>query len=212
MNEILTVINERVDDIPLLQAQVQRLGLPSLLDEHFPPHGNWQGLSLGWVAGIWRPHIRSEGDHRLNHVEPGVQQRLWTLRRSPGQPGHALDCTDDRLEVVLLALSDEARWEAGESALHRHVLRVYEVHPERVHVASTSASGYWTVTEDGLCQCGHSKAHRPDLPHVQVMPAVLAPLGMPLATAGVSGECADDPLYLPAMTRGQESLGRRGVL
>jgi len=212
MYEILTVINERVDDIPLLQAQVQRMGLPSLLDEHFPPHGNWQGLSLGWVAGIWLTPILSEGDHRLNHVEPWVQKRLWTLRSSTGQPVQALDFTDDRLEVVLLALSDDARWEAFESALNRYVLRIYEVHPKRVHVDSTSASGYWTVTEEGLFQFGHSKDHRPDLPQVKVMQAVLDPLGMPLATAVVSGECADDPLYIPAMTRVQESLGRCGLL
>jgi transposase len=119
MNEILTVINERVDDIPLLQAQGQRMGRPSLLDEHCPPHGNWQGLSLGWVAGIGLPHLLSAGDHRLHHVEPWVQKRLWTLRSSTAQPVQALDFTDDRLEVVLLALSDDARWEAFESALNR---------------------------------------------------------------------------------------------
>src|SRR4029450_13419678 len=117
MNEILTVINERVDDIPLLQAQGQRMGGPSLLDGHCPPHGNWQGLSLGWVAGIGLPHLLSAGDHRLHHVEPWVQKRLWMLRSSTAQPVQELDFTDDRLEVVLLALSDDARWEAFESAL-----------------------------------------------------------------------------------------------
>lgn len=39
--------NERVDNIPLLLAQMERMGVPSLLDEFFPTHGNWQGLSLG---------------------------------------------------------------------------------------------------------------------------------------------------------------------
>ena len=212
MNEILTVINERVDDIPLLQAQMQRMGLPSLLDEHFPTHGNWQGLSLGWVTVIWLTHILSEGDHRLNHVEPWVEKRLRTLRASTGQPVLAVDVTDDRLEIVLRTLSDEACWEAFEAALNGQVLRVYAVHPERVHVDSTSASGYWPVTEDGLFQFGHSKDHRPDLPQVKVMQAVLDPLGMPLATAVVSGECADDPLYIPTLARVQKSLGRCGVL
>lgn len=211
MNERRTVINERVDDIPVLQAQVQRMGLPSLLDEHFPTHGNWQGLSLGWVTGIWLTHLLSEGDHRLNHVAPWVKKRLWTLRRSPEQPVHTLDVTDDRLELVLLALRDDTRWEAFASALNRHVLRVYALQPERVHGDSTSASGYWTVTADGWFQFGHSKDHRPDLPQVKIMQAVLDPLGMPLATDVVSGERADAPLYLPTITRVQESLGRRGV-
>ena len=71
---------------------------------------------------------------------------------------------------------------AFESGLNQHVVRVYALHPERVHVDSSSASVYATVTEDGLFQFGHSKDHRPDLPQVKVMQAVLDPLGIPLAT------------------------------
>jgi len=44
------------------------------------------------------------------------------------------------------------------------------------------------------------------------MQAVLDPLGMPLATDVVSGERADDPLYLPCIARVQASLGRHGLL
>jgi transposase len=53
---------------------------------------------------------------------------------------------------------------------------------ERVHVDSTSASAYTSVSKEGLFQFGHSKDHRPDLPQVKIMQAVLDPLGMPLAT------------------------------
>jgi hypothetical protein len=41
------------------------------------------------------------------------------------------------------------------------------------------------------------------------MQAVLDPLGMPLATDVVSGERADDPLYVPCIERVQQSVGRR---
>ena len=41
-------------------------------------------------------------------------------------------------------------------------------------------------------QFGHSKDHRPDLPQVKVMQAVLDPLGMPLATDVVAGSRADE--------------------
>ena len=119
-NERLTVSKERVDAMPLVPAQGQRMGLPALWDEHGPPHGHWPGRSLGWVAGSWLPPILSEGDPRRNHVEPWGQPRLWTLRSSPGQPVPALAGTADRREVVLRALRDEARWEAFASALHRH--------------------------------------------------------------------------------------------
>jgi len=212
MNEIPHIITERVDDIPLLLEQMQRMGLPTLLDDHFPIHGNWQGLSLGWVSTIWLSAILSRGDHRLVHVEPWVAKRLWTLGATTGQAVKRIDFTDDRLEIVLRRLSDDRRWAAFESALNQHTVRVYDLSTARVHVDSTSASAYATVTEGGLFQFGHSKDYRPDLPQVKVMQAVLDPLGMPLATDVVSGERADDPLYVPCIARVQTSLGRRGLL
>jgi transposase len=96
--------------------------------------------------------------------------------------------------------------------LNQQTVRVYDLSTERVHVDSTSASAYATVSEGGLFQFGHSKDHRPDLPQVTVMQAVLDPLGMPLATDVVSGERADDPLYLPCIERVRASLDRRGLL
>ena len=89
MAETLTIVSERVDDMPVLLAQLDRLGLQPLLDEHFPTHGNWVGLSLGWVSVLWLTHILSEGDHRLNHVAPWAKQRLHTLQavhRAAGAP------------------------------------------------------------------------------------------------------------------------------
>jgi len=43
MAETLQMISERVDDIPVLLAQLERMGVQPLLDEHFPTHGNWVG-------------------------------------------------------------------------------------------------------------------------------------------------------------------------
>ena len=212
MNEIPNIITERVDDIPLLLEHMQRMGLPTLFDNHFPTHGNWQGLSLGWVSTIWLSSILSRGDHRLVHVEPWVAKRLWTLGATTRQDVKRIDFTDDRLEIVLRRLQDDTRWAAFESDLNQHTVRVYDLSTDRVHIDSTSASAYATVTEGGLFQFGHSKDHRPDLPQVKVMHAVLDPLGMPLATDVVSGEHADDPLYVPCIERVQTSLGRHGLL
>jgi transposase len=44
------------------------------------------------------------------------------------------------------------------------------------------------------------------------MQAVLDPLAMPWATDVVSGERADDPLYIPCIERVQNSVGRSGLL
>jgi hypothetical protein len=109
MAERLSILSERVDDIPLLLAQLERMGVRSLLDEYFPAHGHWGGLSLGWVAERWLTHILSAADYRLHQVKPGAEQRLHTLRGCTGQPVHPLDVGDDRLAEVLAALSDEAR-------------------------------------------------------------------------------------------------------
>jgi len=212
MAEKRTIITERVDDIPLLLAHMERMGLPALLDEHFPTHGNWKGLSLGWTTTVWLAHILSEGNHRLSHVQPWAEKRLESLQACIGQAVRALDFSDDRLGDVLSALSRDAAWERFEAILNGNLLRVYDLSPQRVRLDSTTASGYGSVTPEGLFQFGHSKDHRPDLPQVKVMLATLDPLGMPLATMVVPGQRADDPLYIPAITQVRQGLGRRGLL
>ena len=76
MNDIQNIITERIDDIPLLLEQMQRMHLPTVIDHHFPTQGNWQGLSLGWVSTIWLSAILSRGDHRLG---PGQKALLKAL-------------------------------------------------------------------------------------------------------------------------------------
>lgn len=212
MNEKLAVTSERVDDIPLLLAQLELMGVQPLLDEHFPTHGNWQGLSLGGVAVIWLTHILSQADHRLNQVQAWADKRLQTLRCCTAQPVTALDFSDDRLAQVLRSLSEDARWDSFEAELSQHLLRVYDLSPEMVRLDSSTTSGYWQVDPEGLFQLGHSKDRRPDLPQVKVMLATLDPLGMPVATTVLAGNRADDPLYIPAVRQVRLSLGRRGLL
>lgn len=66
MTASLSVTTERVDDIPLLLAQLARMSVRPLLDAYLPTHGNWQGLSLGTVSVGWLTFILSQGDHRLD--------------------------------------------------------------------------------------------------------------------------------------------------
>jgi transposase len=212
MHEISNIITERVDDMPLLLQQMQQMELPALLDTHFPTHGNWYGLSLGWVSTIWLSSILSPGDHRLVHVEPWVANRLFTLQTVTGQDVERLDFTAERLDMVLRRVSDDACWAQFESSLHQHAVRVYDLSTERIHVDSTTASAYPSVSPEGLFQFGHSKDYRPDLPPVKGMQAVLEPLGMPLATEVVSGECAEDPLDVLCIERGQQRGARSGLL
>jgi len=212
MADTIKVTTEQVDDIPVLLRQGQKIGIAELLDRHFKPHGNWQGTSLGWTSLVWLAHITSEGDHRLNQVESWVEQRLHTVSLSTGQVVRTQEWSDDRLGIVLDELADAEKWQAFEADLNRRTLRVYDLKPRRVRLDSTTASGYWSVTEDGLFQFGHSKDHRPDLPQLKVMLSALDPMGMPLATQVVSGERADDPLYIPAIQQVSASLDEQGLL
>src|SRR5437867_13397977 len=110
---LLTV--ERIDDLPLLLAQLEHMQIRACLDLHFPMHGNWLGLSLGWTATLWLTHLLSEGDHRLNPVEPWAGAHLTTLRQGTGQCVDRPDLTDDRLAASLRALADAHHWAALES-------------------------------------------------------------------------------------------------
>src|SRR5216683_2262949 len=180
MTEQVSVTTERVDDIPLLLSHSDKMGVPELLDDYFKPHGNWEGMSLGWTTAIWLTHIVSEGDHRMNQVQGWAAHRVQTLSICTGQEVSERSFRDDRLALVL--------------------------------VDSTTVSGYWTVTEEGLFQLGYSKDHRPDLPQLKVMLSALDPLGLPVATQIVSGERADDRLYLPAIAQVSQSLNTHGLL
>ena len=48
----MTIITERVDDIPLLLAHLDQMGIAEELDAHFPTHGNWHGVSLGQLTSL----------------------------------------------------------------------------------------------------------------------------------------------------------------
>lgn len=212
MSEELTIETERADDLPVLLAQLDTMQVARLLDEHFPSHGNWQGVSVGITSVVWLSHILSQANHRLNHVQPWAEKRLTTLESCVDQPVRGLDWSDDRLACILDKLSDDQRWAAFETALGQHLIRVYELRPKQVRLDSTTASSYVSVSPDGLFQFGHSKDHRPDLAQLKVQLSALDPLGLPLTSTIVSGERADDPLYVPEIRRVQQVLGQKGLL
>jgi transposase len=202
---------ERVDDIPVLLHQMNTMQVAAWLDEFFPTHGHWAGeATLGEVVVGWLSFLLSEGDHCLSHVEPWVAEHLETVSAGLGKPVRALDFSDDRLADILDALSETERWHDFETALNGHLLRVYDLDSDRVRIDSTTAKTYAGVSPDGLFQFGHSKDHRPDLPQVKVNLSVLDPLGLPLTSTVVGGQCADDPLYVPEIEPVRQTVGAGG--
>jgi transposase len=87
---------ERVDDIPVVYGMLERMGIQKTVDSLIKPHGNWTGLSPGWVIAVWLIHILSEQNHLMEPVQQWVKRHLLILTRI-----RELDFTDDRLALCL---------------------------------------------------------------------------------------------------------------
>jgi transposase len=211
MEKKVTIITERIDDIVLLLNVMMQMGLPTLLNQHLPRHWKQQGLDWGWVATIWLAYILSEGDHRKVMVREWVNQRRCMLEQVCEREISETDFTDDRLAIVLRQLSSEATWQAIEQTLSQNTIRIYALPVQQVRLDATTASGHHLVDEEGLFQYGYSKDD-PNLPQIKTMLADLDPLGMPIATQVVSGETADDKLYIPMFDKVRQTLQAIGLL
>ncbi|MDQ3459668.1 MAG: hypothetical protein M3498_10280 [Deinococcota bacterium] len=119
MEHDLKVRTERVDDIPVLLAQLEKMKVAETLDEQVERHGNRQGLSIGEVMMVWLAFIVSEGDHRMNQLEAWVGERHETLGGCLGREVESRDGHIARLAHVLEQLSDDEIWASYEAEL-RH--------------------------------------------------------------------------------------------
>ena len=202
---------ERVDDIPVLLTTLQRLNVAEILDRHFPSSHLWKGeLTFGEVACVWLAFITSRGDHRLAQVQSWADDNLHTLQGVLGKTVRPLDFQDDRLADMLDRLTRNDSWQDFEVDLNQHTLRVYRLDPELFRIDTTTANSYVQVLSKlGLFQFGHSK-DRDDQPQIKVAMATLDPLGMPMTTLVVPGNCADDPLYIPEIKKVQAAFGPGG--
>jgi transposase len=77
---------ERLDDIPLLVALQQRIGLAQLIDQVIERHWLHQGLSLGQLVVGWNSYILSQGDHRKVAVRDWVADHRTVLEELLSEP------------------------------------------------------------------------------------------------------------------------------
>src|SRR5438445_9073649 len=94
--------------------------------------------------------------------------------------------------------------------LNARSVEVYALHQDAIRCDATTVSGAHEVTEGGLLQFGQSKDD-PTRPQLKVMMGSLDPLGMPLSTEVLSGERADDGLYMPVRERIRRGLNKSGL-
>ena len=210
---------ERVDEIPLLIYWLQQMQVDVIIDRVLPlPHGNRQGLSYGQLSLLFVVYVIYLRNHRLCGMEEWVEQHHGLLQRVTGWPIKVKDATDDRLGDLLQELGeDESRGESLQQALGGHLIQAYRLPTERGRYDTTSFSVYHAPDEQGQAgqgwlAFGHSKDHRPDLLQFKQGLGTLDPAGVPLYTAMVAGNGADDPLYVPAWDKMSQTIGHRHFL
>lgn len=195
-----------------------------LIDAALPtPHGNRQGLSYGQLTVIWLAYMLTEYDHRMNSVENWVRERQQTLQLATRWRLNDKDFTDDRLADLLTRLGGESKaspttaHEAIELALGQHLVRAYELPTAVGRIDTTSVSVYHGAKDRAgnprtLLHFGHSKDAHPERRQFIEALATLDPVGVPLVTATLPGQQADDPTYLPIWQRMVQILGRADFL
>ena len=202
---------ERVDDLPVLFGLLQQMGIQATLDGVIEPHGNWQGMTHGWVITIWLMHILSEQTHCMEPVQEWVAKHLVTLGRLSGQKVRALDFSDDRLALCLKKLSKPKVWQAIEGQLGATLMRVYGLKPEIVRLDATVGTVGHNPAEHTLFKVGKAKNGSYET-QFKLMLASLDPLGLPIAVDIEPGNVADDPLYAPIYHRVKKIITEKGLL
>ena len=204
---------ERIDDVPLLIGLQQRLGLDAIIDDVIPRHWLHEGLSLGQLVVGWNAYILSEADHRKMAVERWGVEHQALLSELFDMPVRRTDFSDDRLSQLLTQLADDAAWCSIEQKLWHNSISVYQLIPERVRLDASRFSGYHTPCDDGLMQHGYN-SNTPQLAQVKLMAASIdcGASGHLLSTDVVSGEKADDRLYLPMIHNVRQMTDESGLL
>jgi transposase len=202
---------ERIDDLPILFGLLQQMRIQSIIDSVITPHGNWQGLTPGWVMTIWLIHILSEQNHCMEPVQNWAAKHLVTLRRLSGQKVKVLDFSDDRLALCLAELSKTEVWHVIEKLLGTTLLRVYNLKQATMRLDATVGTVGHDPAKHSLFKVGKAKNGSYET-QFKMMLASLDPLGLPLVVDIASGNVADDPLYVPCYQRAKEVVKQEGVL
>jgi transposase len=208
------ISSERVDDIPVIVKWLQQMEIAKWIDQKLSqPHGNHQGLSYGQLSVLLLIYIISQSDHRLCAVEAWVKTHQQTLELSTGWSIGEKDVTDDRLARVVEELGkQEEACQQIELKVGQHLIRTYELPTEVGRADTSSFSVHHEQIEseaESRLRHGHSKDKRPDLLQYRQLLATIDPAGIPLVSATLAGNGADDPLYYPTWQRMASVIGHK---
>lgn len=204
---------ERVDNLPLIITWLMKMHIHTIIDALWRPHGRWQGLSYGELALLFVAYVLHRRTHRLMSMEKWLNDHRVVIGQITGWRLGEKEATDDRLGILLSALGEAE--EAGvelQQQLGRHLIRAYELPTEVGRYDTSSFNVYHAPAVAGepereLLRWGHSKDKQAGLLQFKQGLGTLDPAGVPLLTHTLSGEVADDGLYLPAWWQMKQIVG-----
>lgn len=209
---------ERVDSLPLILTWLLRMHIHTIIDGIWRPHGRWQGLNYGQLALLFVAYVIHQHIHRLMSMEGWLNDHRTVIEQVTGWTIGKKEATDDRLGLLLDELGhDEQKGVTLQQRLGEHLIQAYELPTDVVRYDTSSFSVHHAVPEEGeppreLLRFGHSKDNQPGRLQFKQGLGALDPAGVPLLTHTLSGEVADDGLYLPAWRQMRTTLGRNDFL
>jgi len=206
---------ERVDELPIVMLWLEKMGVRTIINDTWRPHGNWKGLDYGQLAVFFLTYVISSFNHRLCYMENWVEDHQNSLRKISGWEFNPKDATDDRLGIILEELgSDDEQIIQFQEAMGRNVIVAYDLPTEIGRYDTTSCSVFHEANENNkkLLRHGHSKDHRPELLQFKQGLGTLDPAGVPLIAETIAGNVADDTLYLKAWHRLADIMNRQDFL
>lgn len=213
-----TIRIERVDSLPLILTWLLKMHVHTIIDGVWRPHGRWQGLTYGQLALLFMAYIIHQRTHRLMSMEGWLNDHQTIIEQVTGWTIGEKEATDDRLGLLLDELGNEE--EKGvilQQRLGQHLIQAYELPTEVGRYDTSSFNVHHAIPEDGeppreLLRFGHSKDNQPGLLQFKQGLGTLDPAGVPILTHTLSGEVADDGMYLPAWRQMRTTLGRTDFL
>jgi len=211
---VAEISSERVDDIPVIVEWLKQMKIAKWIDQEMSqPHGNRKGLSYGQLSVLLLTYIMTQADHRLSAVEAWVKSHGRILELATAWSIGKNDVTDDRLARLVEEIGKQKVACAQiEVKLGQHLIRAYALPTEVARADTTSFSVHHQqdeTVEQSLLRYGYSKDKRPDLLQYRQLLATLDPAGIPLVSATLPGNGADDPLYWPTWQRMAQVIGHK---
>ncbi len=197
---------EQLDDIPVIFNMVKKMGVIESIDNEFVPHKNWKGISVGELTAIWLCFLISTQDHRLSYLVEWARSKMHILSSLLSKDVTINDFSDDKLELLLGYFSQPEKWNSFERIVDTDVIRVFDLETDILRVDATIGKSFSKIIKDGLIQFGHSKQFRADIGQFKTMLCTLDPMGYPLSNITVSGNSADDSLYVPVISETMNRL------